>query len=125
MKNLTPSLLLALLALTGCGAAAEGFDATDDAAWDSPAGESADDVAATPADAADAPELATARQALISGGAGGLSAKPWCAARKNCYDQCGRDYPTGGGPLSTCKKLCDTTTASKCRPGAVGGIVLF
>lgn len=124
MKNLTPAFLLALLALTGCGAAAEGLDSSEgEAGWDEPG---ADESADTSADAADtAPELGTSQQALISGGAGGLGAKPWCAARKTCYDQCDRDYPSGGGPLSTCKQLCDQTTASKCRPGAVGGLVLF
>lgn len=122
MKNVAPSFLLALLALTGCGAAAQGFDASDEAASDGP---SADDGADTSADAAGESEIVTSQQALISGGAGGLGAKPWCAARKTCYDQCDRDDPSGGGPLSTCKQLCDPTTASKCRPGVVGGVVLF
>jgi hypothetical protein len=129
MKNLAPSFLLALLALTGCGAAAEGFDA--DANSDSELAGDADSIADTASDreddaaADDTQPLGTTQQALIS--SGGLGAKPWCAARKNCYDQCGRDYPGGGGPLSTCKQLCDTTTASKCRPGlATGGeLVIF
>ena len=26
---------------------------------------------------------------------------------QQCYDDCARQYPRGGGPLQTCKRLCD------------------
>lgn len=85
------------------------------------------DAAAAPYDPEEGEgDVGVTTQALQSGG-GGLGAKPWCAARKTCYDKCDTDYPGSPGPLATCKKLCDTTTASKCRPGAVGsfGTVIF
>jgi hypothetical protein len=136
MKN--PSsclLLLTLISSLGCGAAvddagAEGYSADgelrDENAW---ADDGEVEGAAHESDARTedgATVIGSSRQPLISGGAGGVSAKPWCAARKECYDQCDRDYPSGGGPRTTCKQICDVTTASKCRPGfAGGGAVIF
>jgi len=30
----------------------------------------------------------------------------WSRACKECRDKCDADYPKGGGPLITCRKLC-------------------
>ena len=62
---------------------------------------------------------ANSAQALINNGTDLGAKPPWCAARKTCYDGCDRSYPGGGGPLATCKKICDKKVADKCRPAAV------
>ena len=130
MKNLSPCLLLALTSIIGCGAAvddtdAEGLAGADAIVEEEGAGADEEELASTLEGESSTEEggslIGTSRQALISGGAGGVSAKPWCAARKECYDQCDRDYPSGGGPRTTCKQICDLSTASKCRPGLTGG----
>jgi hypothetical protein len=135
MKNPIALLLLALPAFCACAAAVDEEYSGGD--YDAEAELVAAEHAETPEDAvepgdtveqeeeSDTQALGSTRQAL-SIATGGFEAKPWCAARKTCYDQCDRDYPSGGGPLSTCKKICDATTASKCRPGVVGGgLVLY
>jgi hypothetical protein len=127
MNILAPSFLLAALALTACGGAVDATDLegfADDAEF-ADEGEISAEAASESSDAldaeADTQTLGSAQQPLIStGGIGGLGAKPWCAARKACYDQCDRDYT--GGPRTTCKQLCDQTTASKCRPGLATGV---
>ena len=111
--------VLSLLLVLGVGCAAP---------VDDPAQAELDADAATPYDPEeDAVEVGGTAQALQSTSLGNTGAKPWCAARKACYDQCDKDYGKSAGPLATCKQLCDKTTASKCRPisGGAYGAVIF
>lgn len=113
------SAVLSLLLVLGVGCAAQ----IDDRAQ-----AELDADAATPYDPEeDAVEVGVTSQALQSPTVGATDTRPWCAARKTCYDQCDKDYSRSPGPLATCKQLCDKTTASKCRTiaGGVYGAVIF
>jgi len=48
-------------------------------------------------------------QALSAGTSG------WSRACKNCMDKCDTDYPKGGGPLITCRKLCRSGSSPACK----------
>lgn len=75
----------------------------------------------------DVEDVDTQSQAQVSssGGAGGTT-RPWCAARKTCYDKCDKDYKGSPGPIATCKQLCDKEVESKCRKiGGGTGIVIL
>lgn len=51
---------------------------------------------------------------------GGLG---WSADCKKCKDACDADYPGGGGPLQTCKKLC--VLAGTCTKTTGPGIIFM
>lgn len=48
-------------------------------------------------------------QALSAGTSG------WSAGCKACMDKCDSDYPRGGGPLITCRKLCRSGSSPACK----------
>lgn len=69
----------------------------------------------------DDPRAMDELDALQSGGGGfgGRLGRSWCRARNDCYDRCDADYPRGGGPLQTCRRLCDSNSA--CPSATIGG----
>ncbi len=98
MKSLFVALSLGLALLVGCAAPDAG-----------------EDEANTPAAAKDE-AVATQTDELISTGGG--TSTGWSAGCMNCKDDCDREYPGGGGPLQTCKKLCVLKGACKSTTGS-------
>ena len=93
MRTLLVTLVLTTLATMGCAAAG------------------GDEPTAPPMgnEEADGP-TGTSRDALISGGTSS-SGTSYCGSLQRCYNDCYDNYPRGGGPLQTCKSLCDKTSS--------------
>jgi hypothetical protein len=47
--------------------------------------------------------------ALMAGTSG------WSRQCKACMDKCDADFPRGGGPLITCRKLCKSGSSPACK----------